>query len=158
MQSVNVILLILSQRQKTYLQIYAPSKESDQLAQSGSLIRIFTGHILIAKDAMFLHADNEDADQTTRMHRLIWFFDGRACYMVRFVTLHLNLRLAFFELNNYLLVSLVCIRNQRCAYLRNNEKNEPYDKSAQRDSLRIWSFAGCTCSKVHFLTLSLICI
>ena len=28
-------------------------------------------HLWIAKDAKFLHADNEDSNQTARMHRLI---------------------------------------------------------------------------------------
>ena len=33
----------------------------------------------IAKDAKFLHADNEDTDQSVRMRRLIWIFPGRTC-------------------------------------------------------------------------------
>ena len=32
------------------------------------------GAFWIAKDAKFLHADNEDSDQTVRMRRLIWVF------------------------------------------------------------------------------------
>ena len=31
----------------------------------------------VAKDPMFLHADNDDSDQTGRMPRLIWVFAGR---------------------------------------------------------------------------------
>ena len=31
----------------------------------------------VAKDQSFLHADNEDSDQTGRMPRLIWVFAGR---------------------------------------------------------------------------------
>ena len=31
---------------------------------------------LIAKDAKFLHADNEDSNQTARMRSLIWVFVG----------------------------------------------------------------------------------
>ena len=34
------------------------------------------GAFWIAKGAQFLHADNEDSDQTARMHRLICAFDG----------------------------------------------------------------------------------
>ena len=41
----------------------------------------------INKDAKFLHADNEDSDQTTRMRRLIWVIDERTCYKVQFGTL-----------------------------------------------------------------------
>ena len=48
-----------------------PSKDSDQTAHSRSLIRIFTGCIWIAKNATFLHAVNEGADQIARLHRLI---------------------------------------------------------------------------------------
>ena len=33
----------------------------------------------IAKDAKFLHAENEDSDQTARMRRLIWVFVWRIC-------------------------------------------------------------------------------
>ena len=32
----------------------------------------------VGKDPRFLHADNEDSDQTGRMPRLIWVFAGRA--------------------------------------------------------------------------------
>ena len=45
----------------------APSEDSDQTAHSHSLIRIFTERILVAKDAKFLHAHNEDSDQTATM-------------------------------------------------------------------------------------------
>ena len=34
------------------------------------------GTFWIALDAKFLHADNEDSDQTARMRRLIWVFVG----------------------------------------------------------------------------------
>ena len=37
------------------------------------------GAFWIAKDAKFLHAGNEDSDQTARMRRLIWVFVGRTC-------------------------------------------------------------------------------
>ena len=39
----------------------------------------------VAKDPSFLHADNEDSDQTGRMPRLIWVFAGRTCHFVGFV-------------------------------------------------------------------------
>ena len=50
------------------------------------------GAFWIAKilDANILHADNEDSDQTARMRRLIWIFDGRTCQRVRFLTMRLK--------------------------------------------------------------------
>ena len=45
------------------------------------------GAFWIGKDAKFLHADNEDSDQTARMRRLIWVFVGHKCQKVRFPTL-----------------------------------------------------------------------
>ena len=46
------------------------SEDSDQIRAvwSESSLGAF---FLIAKDAMFLHADNEDSDHTARMRRLI---------------------------------------------------------------------------------------
>ena len=47
----------------------------------------------IAKDAKFLHADNEDSNQTARMRRLIWVFVGRMCQKGRsksFLTLRVK--------------------------------------------------------------------
>ena len=55
--------------EKTYILTCAPSVESDQSARSqceSSLCAFW-----IAKDAKFLHADNEDSDQTVRLRRLI---------------------------------------------------------------------------------------
>ena len=49
------------------------SAQSDQT----SLIRVFACAQWVAKGPSFLHADSEDADQTGRMHRLIWVFAGR---------------------------------------------------------------------------------
>ena len=43
----------------------------------------------IAEEIKFLHADNEDSDQTARMRRLIWVFVGRTCQKVRFLTVRL---------------------------------------------------------------------
>ena len=50
------------QHQKMYLWTCAPSKDSDQRAHSRSPIKTFNGdwRIWIAKDAKFLHANNED--------------------------------------------------------------------------------------------------
>ena len=42
--------------------------------------------VWIAKDAKFLHADNEDSD---RIRRLIWVFVEHTCKKVRFLTLRL---------------------------------------------------------------------
>ena len=54
----------VSQREKTFLWTCAPSEDSD----SRRVIRFFTKRILnLAKDAKFLHADNEDSDQNARM-------------------------------------------------------------------------------------------
>ena len=39
----------------------------------------------VAKDPSFLHADNEDSDQTRRMPRLIWVFAERTCHFAGFV-------------------------------------------------------------------------
>ena len=72
---------------KAYHQTYAPSENSDQSARSESSL----GTFWIAKDAKFLHADNEDSDQTAWMRRLIWVFVGRTCQQVRFLTLWLIL-------------------------------------------------------------------
>ena len=44
------------------------------------------GAIWIAKDAKFLHADNEDSDQTARMCRSIWIFSGVHMHKIRFLT------------------------------------------------------------------------
>ena len=44
----------------------------------------------VAEDAMFLHADSEDSDQTGRTPRLIWVFDGRTWHFVGFVMRRLN--------------------------------------------------------------------
>ena len=61
------------------------SKDSDQPMQSHSLIRIFTRAFWIAKDAKFLHADNDDSEQTARIRGLIRIFVGRTCQKVIFL-------------------------------------------------------------------------
>ena len=53
-----------------YLPTYTPCENSDQPAHLRSLIRIFTGHVLIASDATIPCADKEDSDQAVRMRRL----------------------------------------------------------------------------------------
>ena len=44
----------------------------------------------VAKDPCFLHADNEDSDQTGWMPRLNWVFAGCTCHFVGFVMSWLN--------------------------------------------------------------------
>ena len=51
------------------------------------------GAFCIAKDAKFLHADNEDSNQTARMRSLIWVFVFRKCQWVHLLTLRLFLLL-----------------------------------------------------------------
>ena len=48
------------------------------------------GVFWIVNDSKFLHADNEDSDQTARMRRLIWVFVGCTCQKVGFRTLRLE--------------------------------------------------------------------
>ena len=51
-----------SQYRKIFLGTCTSSEDTDQLAHSCSLIRLFTGHVL-----EFLYADNEDADRAMQM-------------------------------------------------------------------------------------------
>ena len=44
----------------------------------------------VAKNPSFLHADNEDSDQTGQMPRLTWVFTGRTSHFVGFVTTRLK--------------------------------------------------------------------
>ena len=48
------------------------------------------GAFWIAYDAKFLHAENEDSDQTARMRKLIWAFVGRAYPAFHFLTSRLK--------------------------------------------------------------------
>ena len=80
----NYIILYVPPHQKTHPWTLAPCEDSDQPAHSHRLIRIFTGVFGIAKDSKFLHADNEDSNQTARMRRLIWICVGCTCLKVRF--------------------------------------------------------------------------
>ena len=43
------------------------------------------GAFWLAKDANFLNADNEDSDQSARMHRLIWVFIGSTYQKICFL-------------------------------------------------------------------------
>ena len=56
------------------------------------------GVLWIAKDANFLHADNEDSDQTVRMHRLIGEFIGCTYQKVRFLELRLIVFLHIYRI------------------------------------------------------------
>ena len=82
--------------------------------QLGPGFFFFSGRILNSQK--FLHADNEDSDQTARMRRLIWVFVGRTCKKVRFLTFRLKwLSQAFSdqkELPVYL--TLVMLDKLRC--------------------------------------------
>ena len=71
---------------KTNKMTCVPSKDLDQHGHPPSLIRVFACAVWVAKDARFFHADSEDSDQTGRMPRLIWVFDGRKGHFVCFVT------------------------------------------------------------------------
>ena len=53
----------------------------------------------IAEDAMFLHADNGDSDQTTWMCRQIWAFIGCTCQKV--CMLHINLFITPFVITRF---------------------------------------------------------
>ena len=79
-----------AQCQKTYLRIYVPREGSNQPVHSPSLVRIFSGHIWISKDANILHTDIEDSDQTAQMRSLIRVFVGCTYQKVRFLTLRLK--------------------------------------------------------------------
>ena len=54
-------------RDKTNKMACVPSEDSDQPGHPPGLIRVFTVHLT----GSFLHADNEDSDQTVWMPRLI---------------------------------------------------------------------------------------
>ena len=83
------------QCQITYRRAYAPSENSDQPADSLSLVRIFTGAFWIAKDAKFFcfffcccffsQTATEDGSDCAKAQ--IHLFFGRTCQKVRFHTL-----------------------------------------------------------------------
>ena len=57
----------------------------------------------IANNAKFLHADNENCDQTAPMRRLIWVFVGRTCQKIHFLSLR------------FILCYCVCYNASECA-------------------------------------------
>ena len=67
-----------STHDKTSKMACAPSKDSDQPGLPPSLIRAFAQ--LVAQDPSFLHADNDDSNQTGRMPRQIWVFAHSFCW------------------------------------------------------------------------------
>ena len=81
---------IQCQKTKRTLGHVRPSKIQISLHIRAVWLNSLLGAIWIAEDAKFLHADNEDSDQTARMYRLIWDFDGRTCQKVRFLTLQIK--------------------------------------------------------------------
>ena len=70
----------------------------------------------VAKHSMFLHANNEDSDQTGQMFRLIRVFAGRTGHSVGFVVRWLNLfsfPLLYIHLfNDNLIENIHCVLNQ----------------------------------------------
>ena len=79
----------------------------------------------VAKDPSFLHADSEDSDQSGRIPRLIWVFDGRTCHFVGFVTSWLNyFRISAtmkcnFDLRKFPMDGQHCsVQMESCKYLR----------------------------------------
>ena len=77
------------EQDKTNKMTCAPREDLDQSAHARCLIRVSLGTLWIAKDPMFLQADNEDSNQTGQMPRMIWDFVGRTCPFVGFVLLRL---------------------------------------------------------------------
>ena len=76
--SVNLVMMMRwsfilfeLQHDKTNEMTCVPSKDSDQPGHPPSLIKFSLGTLWVAKDAMLLHADSEDSDQTGWMPRLI---------------------------------------------------------------------------------------
>ena len=53
---------------------YVPAKIEMSLNIRTVCSEFSLGAFRIAKDARFLHADNEDSDLTVRVHRLVWVF------------------------------------------------------------------------------------
>ena len=71
-----------------------------------------------AEDPRILHADREDSDQTGRMPRLIWVFDGRTCHFVGFIVRLLT----FFSILRRKLNYKICMRIGERYHL-NSHKN-----------------------------------
>ena len=81
---------IQPQRQKSTYVHMRPAKVQISLRIRAVWSNCLLGKIRIGKDAKFLNGYNEDSDQTTQMHWLIWFFIGGKCKKVCFFTLWLN--------------------------------------------------------------------
>ena len=77
-------------RQKTYHGTCAHSEDSDQTAHCAVWSESSLGTFWIAKNVKFLHAGNEDPDQTARMRRLIWVFLVRRWQNVCFLSFRLK--------------------------------------------------------------------
>ena len=75
-------------RKRTYGYVHpAKIQISSSCAFVQSSQNLHWAHLYICKEANFLHADNEDADQTAQVRRLIWAFAGCICQKVCFLTL-----------------------------------------------------------------------
>ena len=83
-------------RQRTFGHV-RPAKIQISLRIRAGWSESSLGAFWIAKDAKFLHADNEDSNQTARMRRLIWVFVGRTCQKVRFLTLRFDDLISFYQ-------------------------------------------------------------
>ena len=63
--------LQMSSSQKTYLRTCAQRRFRSACAFAQSDLNLRWAHFAIAKDVKFLHADNEDSEQTARMRKLV---------------------------------------------------------------------------------------
>ena len=70
------------------------------------------GTFWTANDAKFLHADNEDSDQTARSHRLIWVVVGLTCPKGRLLTLWLSL-FSLFTIVSKQFQQIICIEQMQ---------------------------------------------
>ena len=75
-----------------------PAKNLISLRISAAWLESLAGAFWIAKDAKFLHSNNEASDQTAQMGRLIWVFVGHTCQRIHFLTLRLIPYLAVYTL------------------------------------------------------------
>ena len=89
---------------KTSKMTCAPSEDSDQLGHPPPVWSKSSLCIKwIAKDQNLLQAENQDADQTAQMHKLIWVFAGRTGNFVGYVMLWLKFEV-WDEIFQFLLV------------------------------------------------------
>ena len=80
-----------------YMRTCALSEDSDQTVRTESSL----GAFWIAKDAKFLHADNQYSGQTARMRRVSWVYVGRKCQKVLF---HIKTQLFFEYMGKYIYI------------------------------------------------------